>query len=196
MKNFIILSAFLIISTGVMAQKADSIKNPTAADSLFNSMNTDNKKEPVTIFESSRLILSQTTETVKKNNLNFLVMHRFGDFGGDDGGGQYFFGLDNIADVYIGFEYGLTNNLNIDIGRSTIPEYGGMADLELKYAILHQTNDGSSPIAITVIGEPGIRLLQFYWILAIGGFVFRTGNFCTQVFTWFFFTGSAFDGAE
>ncbi len=162
MKNFIILSAFIIASTGSMAQKADSIKKATSADSLFNSMNSNKLSEPVAIFESSRLILSQSTETVKKNNLNVLILHRFGDIGGDDGGGQYFFGLDNVADVYIGFEYGLTNNLNIDIGRSTIPAYGGLVDLELKYAVLHQTNDDSSPLGITVIGEPGIRLYNSY----------------------------------
>ena len=157
MKNFIILLAFLIVSTGLMAQKADSIKKATSADSLFNSMSGDNKKEPVVIFESSRLILSQSTETVKKNNLNFLVMHRFGDFAGDDGGGEYLFGLDKVADLYIGFEYGLTNNLNIDFGRSAMPVEGGLLDLELKYAILHQTNDNSSPFALTLIGETGLR---------------------------------------
>jgi hypothetical protein len=90
----------------------------------------------------------------KKKNLNFLVIHRFGDFAGKIGGGQTYFGLDAVADVYIGFEYGISDNLNIDIGRSTI---GGMADLELKYAILHQTADDATPLAITVIGETGVR---------------------------------------
>jgi hypothetical protein len=162
MKNFTILLAFLIINTGLIAQKADSLKKTTSADSLFNSMNSDNKKEFVAIFESSRLILSQSTEMVKKKNLNFLVIHRFGDFAGNAGGGKYFFGLDDIADMYIGFEYGLTNNLNIDIGRSTIPLIGGLVNIELKYALLHQTNDDSSPLAITVIGETGTGLYGSY----------------------------------
>jgi hypothetical protein len=162
MKNLIILSALIIISTGLMAQKADSIKKASAADSLFNAMNSDNKSEPVAIFESSRLILSQSSETVKKNNFNVLILHRFGDIAGHLGGGQYFFGLDNIADVYIGFEYGITNSLNIDIGRSAIPEFGGLVDVELKYAVVHQTSDDSSPLGITVIAEPGIRLYNTY----------------------------------
>jgi hypothetical protein len=147
-----------MVSTGLMAQKSDSIKNATAADSLFNSMNgNNNKKEPVAIFESSRLILSQSTETVKKNNFNVLVIHRFDDFAGDDGGGEYLFGLDKIADLYIGFEYGLTNDLNIGFGRSAMPYEGGLINLELKYAILHQTSDDSSPFAITLIGQTGLR---------------------------------------
>ena len=156
MKNLILL-IFLVISTELMAQKTDSVKHTSAADSLFNSMSSVNKKEPVAIFESSKLILSQSTETVKKNNFNVLITHRFGDVGGEEGGGKYLFGLDRVADLYIGFEYGLTNDLNIDIGRSAMPDEGGLISLELKYAILHQTNDDSSPLGITLIGETGLR---------------------------------------
>ena len=156
MKNLIIL-AFFALSTNLMAQKADSTRSASLTDSLFNSMNSETKREVVAVFESSRLILSQSTETVKKNNLNFLVIHRFGDIAGDDGGGEYLYGLDRVADLYIGFEYGLTNNLNIDFGRSAMPDEGGLVNLEMKYAILHQTSDNSSPIAITLIGETGVR---------------------------------------
>lgn len=157
MKSFIISFSFIIICTGLFAQKADTAKKVSPTDSLFNLMNSENKTMPVSVFESSRLILSQTTETVKKNNLSFLILHRFGDFSGNFGGGKTFFGLDLISDVYIGFEYGLTNNLNIDIGRSTIPLVGGLVDLELKYALLHQTNDNSSPMAISLIAETGVK---------------------------------------
>jgi hypothetical protein len=155
MKKYLILVSFSILSLSAMAQKADPAKKGNSADSLLNSLSSDDtKNENVAIFKSSRLILSQTTETVKKKNLNFLIIHRFGDFAGKQGGGQTYFGLDDVADVYLGFEYGLTDNLNIDIGRTTI---GGLADLELKYAVLHQKADNSSPIAITVLGEAGAR---------------------------------------
>src|SRR3982751_5858919 len=145
MKKCIILLSFMFASAGLMAQKGDSDKKTTAADSLLNSMGDDNAKGPMKIFKSSRLVLTQSTETIKKGNLNFLVIHRFGDVAGKDGGGKLFYGLDDVADVYIGFEYGITDDFNIDMGRSTI---GGLADLELKYAVLHQAN-GGSPFAIT-----------------------------------------------
>ncbi|HEY4327357.1 MAG TPA: DUF5777 family beta-barrel protein [Mucilaginibacter sp.] len=145
-----------------IAQRVDSLKSAKSTDSLFNTMNVDSKKDDAIIFESPRLILTQTTETIRKKNLNFMIIHRFGDFAGNQGGGQYFFGLDAIADVYIGFQYGLTNDLNIQIGRNTIPSPGGMADLQLKYAVLHQTNDGGSPIAISLVGGTGIRLYNNY----------------------------------
>ncbi|HEY2582670.1 MAG TPA: DUF5777 family beta-barrel protein [Mucilaginibacter sp.] len=162
MKKYYLLLAFFLINTGAIAQRIDSLKNAKSTDSLFNTMNVDNKNENAIIFESPRLILTQTTETIKKKNLNFIIIHRFGDFAGKMGGGQYFYGLDDIADVYIGFQYGLTNDLNIQIGRNTIPSPGGMADLQLKYAILHQTNDGSSPIAISLVGGTAVRLYNTY----------------------------------
>lgn len=158
MKKYIFMLGFLLMSAALMAQNNKQDVKGSAADSLLNAISTGNNNHPVVIFDASRLILSQTTETVKKKNLNFLVIHRFGDFAGKNGGGQYYFGLDDVSDVYIGFEYGLSDNLNIDIGRTTI---GGIADLELKYAILHQKADGSSPVAITVLGEGGVRPYGF-----------------------------------
>ncbi|MCR8559996.1 hypothetical protein KXD93_20255 [Mucilaginibacter sp. BJC16-A38] len=153
MKRSIILFSFVAVSLGAMAQKTTTDNKGSAADSLLNSMSADDNKGPIVIAKSSRYVLSQSTETIKKNNLNFLVIHRFGDFAGKQGGGRLYYGLDDVADVYIGFEYGISDNLNIDIGRSTI---GGLADLELKYAALHQSNDGS-PFAVTLIGETGFR---------------------------------------
>lgn len=138
-----------------MAQ--DPAKGPSSADSLLNSLSSDTKSEPITIFKSTRMVLSQTTETVKKKNLNFLVIHRFGDFAGQQGGGKLYFGLDDVADVYLGFEYGLTDDLNVDIGRTTI---GGLADLELKYAAIHQKPNGS-PVAVTLLGEYAVRPYGF-----------------------------------
>jgi hypothetical protein len=158
MKKYFILFILAIISTGLMAQKTDTTKQNSSTDSLLNSISTDSKSGPVVIFKSSRLILTQTTETVKKHNLNFLIIHRFGDFAGTNGGGQFYYGLDDVSDVYLGFEYGVTDNLNIDIGRSTIE---GLADLEFKYAVLHQTSNGSSPVAITLLGEGALRPYGF-----------------------------------
>ncbi|MDB4926341.1 DUF5777 family beta-barrel protein [Mucilaginibacter sp.] len=154
MKKPLLLLTLLLISFYSFSQKAGS-----SQDSLLNSLSSDNPKEPVTIFKSTLLVLSQTTETVKKNNLNFLVIHRFGDFAGTNGGGQIFYGLDAVADVYIGFEYGITDKLNIDLGRSTI---GRLVNMNLKYALLQQTTDNSSPLAITLVGETGVRTYDSY----------------------------------
>ena len=162
MKRIIIVFAFLVLAAGLKAQQTDTSKKDaqktSSTDSLMNSLNTDDKKQDVlAAFKATRLILSPTTETVKKKNLNFLVIHRFGDIGTSAGGGQTFFGLDAVNDVYIGFEYGLSDNLNVSLGRSTV---GQLAEVGLKYAILHQTVDNSSPIAITLLGDFGLRPYQ------------------------------------
>lgn len=147
MNKPILLIAFLLAAIGANAQNTDS---------LMNALNAgDKKNEPViAAFKATRLIFSQTTTTVKKNNLNFLVIHRFGDIGTEQGGAQTEFGLDRVQDVYIGFEYGLSDNFNLDFGRSTI---GQLIELDAKWAILHQTTNNSSPIAITLYGGGGVH---------------------------------------
>lgn len=162
MNKYLILLGFFIISSCAIAQDkkaAATDKGSNPADSLLNSMTPDNKKDPVNDFKATRLIFSQTTKTVSKNTLNFMVLHRFGDFAGKNGGGQTDFGLDAIADVYIGFEYGLTDDLNIDFGRSTI---GKLVSFDLKYALLHENKDGSVPVSLTLFGESGINTYGVY----------------------------------
>ena len=156
MKKFIIFFALVVISSGLKAQ-TDTLKKSTSADSLLNTLNAQNEARSVPViatFKSTRLILSETSETVKKNNLNFVVIHRFGDIAGSAGGSGTFFGLDNSSDIYIGFEYGLTNNLDIDFGRS---KFAQLIDLGLKYAIVHQTADDNTPFAVTLLGKTGLR---------------------------------------
>src|ERR1700753_113597 len=152
----------LFIVTGAFAQRTDTAKKNSTTDSLFNSMSSEKKRANVVIFESPRLILSQSTETIKKNNMLLIFIHRFGDFAGSTGGGKFYYGLDDIADVYLGLEYGITDDLNIEIGRTTIPMGGGLTDLQLKYAVMHQTNDDSSPLAITLIGQSATRLYNSF----------------------------------
>lgn len=158
MKKIITVLMLVILAATSRAQQTELKKDDPKAsstDSLMNAMSTDDKHEDVLgAFKATRLILSPTTQTVKKNNLNFLVIHRFGDIGTPTGGARTLYGLDAVNDVYIGFEYGLSDNLNINFGRSTI---GQLIELGLKYAVLHQTNDNSSPIAITLLGDYGVR---------------------------------------
>jgi Membrane bound beta barrel domain (DUF5777) len=160
MKKIIIALTLLFLAAGLKAQQkpttpSKSDSKQTSADSLLNAMSTDDKHQDVlAAFKATRLIFSQTTETVKKNNLNFLVIHRFGDFGTPTGQARTLYGLDRVQDVYIGFEYGISDNLNVDFGRSTV---GQLVELGLKYAVLHQTMDDSSPVAITLVGDYGVR---------------------------------------
>jgi hypothetical protein len=155
MKNLLALILLLFTATVLNAQTTKTDTATSATDSLMKTLSAPAKGEPVVAtFKATRLILSQTTETVKKKELNFLVIHRFGDIGGSSGGGKTLWGLDNSSDIYIGFEYGLTDNLNIDFGRS---KFESLIDLGLKYNILHQKTDNSLPVALTLIGKTGFK---------------------------------------
>jgi hypothetical protein len=151
MKKSIAIMALLALAISGKAQ------TKSAADSLMASMNANDKPVPVAIFKSTRLVLGQTTEMIKKNELNFQIIHRFGDIAGANGGGSTAFGIDRVADVFFGFEYGLSDNLNLNLGRSTQQQ---LLQLELKWALMHQMSDGSSPVAITVLGAAGVKPYQ------------------------------------
>lgn len=121
------------------------------ADSLINSLEKADTVQPViATFKSSRLILSQTTTMIKKYDLDFKVVHRFGDIGGTNGGSRTLWGLDNSSDIYINFEYGISDRLNIGFGRS---KYEQLLDLQLRYALVRQTP--KSPLAITLLAKTG-----------------------------------------
>ncbi|MCO5935811.1 DUF5777 family beta-barrel protein [Mucilaginibacter sp. RB4R14] len=156
MKRSLLIIALLSTAGFIKAQtKTDSTTTINSTDSLMKTLSAPQKGEPViATFKATRLILSQTTETVKKKELNFLVIHRFGDIGGAAGGGKTLWGLDNSSDIYIGFEYGLTDNLNIDFGRSKSEQ---LIEFGLKYNILHQKTDNSVPVAVTLIGKTALK---------------------------------------
>lgn len=111
-------------------------------------------------FKDRRVINTQSVETLPKRKLDVRIAHRFGDFAGENGGEQTFFGLENAADVSIGVEYGLTDNITISLLRSagsgSIP--GGPSGLRQlwnligKYRILRQSDDGLMPLTLTVVG--------------------------------------------
>lgn len=101
-------------------------------------------------FRSTRIISGHSNETLEKKMLEFRVEHRFGDIGGDLGGVQTLYGLDNSADIRIAFEYGITDKLNVGFGRSkgTGAPYRSLLDGYVKYKLLEQSTE-ESPISIT-----------------------------------------------
>jgi hypothetical protein len=74
------------------------------------------KKERVLgVFFGNRVINGQSTETLPKNTMEFIIGHRFGRI---NGGFYEFWGLD-AASIRIGFEYSATNWLAVSVGRSS-----------------------------------------------------------------------------
>ena len=118
-----------------------------AQDSTMLTANLEDKvtAEKVTgTFKSTRVINAHSTEMLHKGELDFRIMHRFGVF---RNGFKDLFGLD-YASMRMSFDYGITNNLMVGVGRSTI-----LKDLDafVKVRILQQTKgEKAMPLSLLV----------------------------------------------
>jgi hypothetical protein len=147
MKTFKKLTFTLLFTSfcsGVFAQ--DDMLN------LLDSIGAKKTHEKVmATFKGSKIINAQSTETVKARTCDFSITHRFGNIGvQSNGGGHTLYGLDNVTDVRIGFDFGITNDLTLGFGRSKIDE---LVDGLVKYRILTQTIDNHIPISLAFYGD-------------------------------------------
>jgi predicted porin len=94
-------------------------------------------------FKTTRIINTLSIENNSKGVLDFKINHRFGPL---NGGFYDLFGIDQ-AFIRFGFEYGLTDRLNIGVGRNS---YEKVYDGFLKYKILRQsTGARNMPISLS-----------------------------------------------
>ena len=96
-------------------------------------------------FKSTRIVNGHSVERMKKKQLEFRVSHRFGEL---NTGSYNFWGLDQ-GTIHLALEYGLTDWLEIGIGRST---YEKTADAFAKFSILRQsTGEKNMPIQLSYL---------------------------------------------
>jgi hypothetical protein len=104
-------------------------------------------------FTDRRVINSQSVETLKKNQLEFRVAHRFGDMFGTAGGWSTFYGLENAADILIGFNYGISDRWDIGINRTAgAGLLRKLINTSFKWKALDQFSDNPSSISLAVSG--------------------------------------------
>ncbi|MBI33121.1 MAG: hypothetical protein CMD98_04520 [Gammaproteobacteria bacterium] len=96
-------------------------------------------------FSHWQLINCQTTEVIPAKGMEFRIQHRFGAVDSFDDLYYQFLGLDLPANIRYSFGGALSDKLYIGIGRA---KYGKIYDFEMKYKILRQTKDDSSPISL------------------------------------------------
>lgn len=127
-------------------------------DPNFSKENSD---QPVyNTFYTTRVINSHSTETLWKKQLDFRIGHRFGDLGGSNGGVKTLFGIDNAADIAVGFEYGITNDLNIGITRyKGAGPYRQLYEGYLKYKFLRQTSE-KMPVSVVGVFKSNITSME------------------------------------
>ena len=138
------MKRILLLMTAVF-----SIEQIVAQDttSMVSGLEDKTISEKVTgTFRSTRVINAHSTEMLHKGEMDFRILHRFGSV---KTGYKNFFGLDN-ASMRLGFDFGITNNLMIGIGRSTL-----LKDLDIfaKTRILQQTKgENQMPVSLLVAG--------------------------------------------
>lgn len=116
------------------------------------------KQEKVTaMFKTTRVIQAHSIETVKAKTLDVRISHRFGNIystRNDNDGPDSFFGFDNIADVRLAVEYGITDELMIGIGRS---QMNNLVDGFVKWRFYQQTTDNKRPFSLAFFGNIGVN---------------------------------------
>jgi len=144
----LLLFAFLLILLNPsFAQNEDTLNTIIENKPLNEKVNAP--------FKSTRVIMSHSIQMVKPGVLDFLILHRFGNV---NRGLYEFFGLDQ-ATFRLAFDYGITKDLTIGIGRSS---YKKELDGFLKYRIIQQeTGQNALPISMVVVGGITLNTLRF-----------------------------------
>ena len=107
----------------------------------------EENKAPITeyayaTFKASRVINGQSVELTSKNELSFVIQHRFGKI---NEGFYGLFGLDQST-IRFGFEYGVFRWLNIGVGRSSFKKtFDGTIKLKIAR---QQTGARTFPLTI------------------------------------------------
>ncbi len=101
-------------------------------------------------FKSSRVINGHSMEMIGKGVLDFRILHRFGMF---KGGYRELFGLDQ-ASMRMGFDYGVSKNFSMGIGRST---FNKEVDGFFKWRLIHQRKK-VHPIPFSLLWISGMTM--------------------------------------
>ncbi|MFI1743719.1 DUF5777 family beta-barrel protein [Thalassobellus sediminis] len=131
---------------------------------LLNEIDSDSTgtEYATAAFKGLKIVNFESTKLVAKKEFTFIVSHRFGSL---KNGIDTFFGLDEAV-TRLNFVFGITNNLNIGISRSSLLK---IYDISLKYKLLRQ-KDGGSPFTIvgynsilinTALEKANLPLLEF-----------------------------------
>ena len=151
MKNILLL--LLIMPNLILAQ--NDLLDEIDVDSLPAQFAT-------ATFKGLKIVNFESTKLVSKNQFTFVVAHRFGSL---EQGFDNFFGLDDAV-TRLNFIYGLSENLNISISRSS---YQKIYESALKYRIISQKNNGfpftivnyNSVLVNTALDKDNLPKLEF-----------------------------------
>lgn len=145
--KYMIFFVLLSVSYTFNAQDLDKILEEESPEATSVVLGT---------FNGTRLLNGHAVETRKKGVLEFLIQHRFGTL---NSGFDELFGLDQ-SNIRFGFEYGLTDDLTIALGRSSFQK---TFDGYIKYRLLKQkSGENPFPVSLTVFGSAAVKTIKDY----------------------------------
>lgn len=150
--KWITTTIFSALTMLTFAGEPGEKKKPAEEDEMVEA-------SPVKTFNTTRTVNAHSVEMLGKRELDFRILHRFGDMA-TSGAGKTLFGIDNAADIRISLEYGITKKLNIGIGRSKgAGPQTQLFDGYVKYNILRQMDDNSVPLSLAILGTSSISTM-------------------------------------
>lgn len=145
--RFFLIAIFLVtsFSTKINAQEDDLF-------SELDAITEEGDHEVIAAFKSTRLMLGQSIERVRKDQLHFRISHLFGKILGI----QNFFGLDNLSNMHLSFEYGVTDYIQVGLSRANKPDVTYMGTLKLSL-LRQKTGKQSFPFSLSYFGSADIK---------------------------------------
>lgn len=124
--------------------------NSNSQDELLEILESTQKPQTdytIATFKNTKLVSGNSIETNGRGVLQFMIQHRFGTL---NSGWRDLWGLDNST-IRLGFEYGITDHLNIGLGRASfLKTYDGM----VKWRFLRQKSGAENfPFSATAVSS-------------------------------------------
>ncbi|MCU4175186.1 DUF5777 family beta-barrel protein [Carboxylicivirga sp. N1Y90] len=102
-------------------------------------------------WESGTIVNHHTSVTQQKNTLEMVINHRFGVV--ENGISDVFGIMAPGANIRIGFNYSILDNLNVGFGTNSQKKY---QDFQAKYTPFRQTRQNTMPVSVTLYGNAAI----------------------------------------
>ena len=138
MKKFIYTVFAVILSVSITYSQEEQEK-PKVKDKPV--------REP---FSNGLLIDNQTCQMAPKKTLEVIMQHRFGTM---ENGIKDIYGIYALANIRIGFNYSILDNLEVGYGLTRKSMY---SDFHVKWNVLQQTRKNTIPIFVTLYGNMAI----------------------------------------
>lgn len=147
MKYILMALCFLVFSPNLFSQDLLDIlekETPQTTDYVTST------------FKGTRILNGHSIENRKKGTLEFIISHRFGKI---NSGIDELFGLDQ-SNIRFAFEYGLTNDIMLGVGRSSFEK---TYDAFIKYKILKQSSGLKPfPLSVSLFGSTAYKTIKDY----------------------------------